>query len=197
MSAPKILVIPGSLRVGSHNARLAALAVKELTIADAEVTQISLADYALPLYGASPEGATAVPANAIKLKQAIAAHQGVFIATPELNASVPPLLINAIAWVARARERNDPAESVYRGRVFALGAATRDPLGGIRALMTLRQLLEIGCGALVLPEQISVGAADQAFDDMDNLKEARNAADLRTMARRLVELTWERKGSLR
>ena len=63
--------------------------------------------------------------------------------------------------------------------------------------MTLRQLLEIGCGALVLPEQISVGAADQAFDDMDNLKDARNAADLRTMARRLVELTWERKGSLR
>ena len=43
MSAPKILVIPGSLRTGSHNARLAAFATKELVLAEAEVTRISLA----------------------------------------------------------------------------------------------------------------------------------------------------------
>ena len=42
MLTPKILVIPGSLRTGSHNARLAALAAKELALADAEVTRISL-----------------------------------------------------------------------------------------------------------------------------------------------------------
>ena len=50
--APKILVIPGSLRTGSHNARLAALAAKELTLAEAEVTRISLEDYPLPLFDA-------------------------------------------------------------------------------------------------------------------------------------------------
>ena len=49
---PKILVIPGSLRTGSHNARLAALATKELALAEAEVTRISLADYPLPLFDA-------------------------------------------------------------------------------------------------------------------------------------------------
>lgn len=195
MPAPKILVIPGSVHTGSHNARLAALAVKELTIADAEATLISLADYPLPLYGADAEAARAAPANAAKLRQAIAAHQGVFITTPELNASVPPLIVNAISWVARAGERDDPLDSVYRGRVFALGAATRDPLGGVRALMALRQMLEIGCGALVLPEQISVGSADQAFDDHDHLKDVRSAEQLRAMARRLVELAWERRRS--
>ena len=52
MAAPKILVIPGSLRTGSHNARLAALAAKELALAEAEVTRISLADYPLPLFDA-------------------------------------------------------------------------------------------------------------------------------------------------
>ncbi|HTQ82935.1 MAG TPA: NAD(P)H-dependent oxidoreductase, partial [Pseudolabrys sp.] len=45
MPGPKILVIPGSTRIGSHNVKLAALAVKELTLNDIEVTRISLADY--------------------------------------------------------------------------------------------------------------------------------------------------------
>ena len=47
MPNPKILVIPGSLRAKSYNVRLAALATKELTLADAEVTRISLADLSL------------------------------------------------------------------------------------------------------------------------------------------------------
>ena len=49
---PKILVMAGSLRAGSHNARLAALAAKELALAEADVTRISLADYPLPLFDA-------------------------------------------------------------------------------------------------------------------------------------------------
>ena len=49
---PKILVLPGSTRAGSHNVRLAALAAKELTLIDADVTRISLADYPLPIYEA-------------------------------------------------------------------------------------------------------------------------------------------------
>jgi NAD(P)H-dependent FMN reductase len=188
MPAPRILVIPGSTRADSDDARLAALAMKELTIADAEVTLISLADYPMPLYDTDAE----VPPNAVKLRQAIAAHQGVFMTTPELNASIPPLIMNTIAWVSRGRERNEVADNVFRNRVFGLGAATRDPLGGVRALMALRQVLESGCGALVLPEQVSVGNAEQAFDEMDNLKDTRQAETLRTLARRLVDLAWER-----
>lgn len=192
MPAPKILVFAGSLRSGSPNARLAALAAKELTIADAEVTRISLADFSMPLYDPDLDAASGPPVNAVKLERMIGAHQGVFLTTPELNASVPPALVNAIDWVARVRERNDPLHGVYRGRVFALGAATRDSHGGVRALIALRQVLEIGCGALVLPEEISVGNADQAFDDMDNLVDPRHAELLRALARRLVELAWER-----
>jgi NAD(P)H-dependent FMN reductase len=112
--------------------------------------------------------------------------------TPELNASIPPLIMNTIAWVSRVRERNEVADNIFRNRVFGLGAATRDPLGGVRALMALRQVLESGCGALVLPEQVSVGNAEQAFDEMDNLKDTRQAETLRTLARRLVDLAWER-----
>jgi len=54
--------------------------------------------------------------------------------------------------------------------------------------MALRQILELGCGALVIPEQIAVPRAEQAFDDMDNLKDENLAAALKMLARRLVAL---------
>ena len=54
--------------------------------------------------------------------------------------------------------------------------------------MALRQILELGCGALVIPEQIAVPRAEQAFDDRDNLKDESLTAALKAMARRLVEL---------
>ena len=75
MSAPKILVIPGSLRSASYNIRLAAVATKELTLAEADVTRISLADYPLPIYDADLIANSGPPANAVKLKQLLAAHR--------------------------------------------------------------------------------------------------------------------------
>jgi NAD(P)H-dependent FMN reductase len=188
MPAPRILVIPGSLRSGSHNARLAALAAKELALLDADVTRISLEDYELPLFDADLADGAALPAAAVKLKQALTAHRGIFITSPEYSASVTPLLKNAIDWVSRVRERGEPTYAAFKGRVFALGSATSGGGGGIRSLMALRQILELGCGALVIPEQVSVPRAELAFDDMDNLKDEVLAAALKTSLRRLIEL---------
>ena len=188
MSAAKVLVIPGSLRTGSHNARLAALAAKELTLLDAEVTRISLEDYELPLFDADLATASGPPIAALKLRQTLVAHRGVFITSPEYSASVTPLLKNAIDWVSRVRERGEPTYAAFKGRVFALGSATSGGGGGIRSLMALRQILELGCGALVIPEQVSVPRAELAFDDDDNLKDDALAAALRAAMRRLIEL---------
>jgi chromate reductase, NAD(P)H dehydrogenase (quinone) len=188
MLAPKILVMAGSLRSGSHNARLAALAAKELALAEADVTRISLADYPLPLLDAEFAAAAGPPRHAVQLKHMLTAHQGVFIASPEYSASVTPLLKNAIDWISRVRERGEPTYAAFKGRVFAIGSASPAAAGGLRSLMALRQILELGCGALVIPEQIAVGRAGEAFDDMDNLKDASHAAALKALARRLVEL---------
>jgi NAD(P)H-dependent FMN reductase len=188
MSATKILVIPGSLRTGSHNARLAALAAKELALLDAEVTRISLEDYDLPLFDADLAAASGPPVAALRLRQALVAHRGIFITSPEYSASVTPLLKNAIDWVSRVRERGEPTYAAFKGRVFALGSVTSGSSGGIRSLMALRQILELGCGALVIPDQISVPRAELAFDDGDNLKDEALATALRAAMRRLVEL---------
>lgn len=184
--APKILIIPGSLRVGSANARLAALAAKEFALAEADVTRISLEDYPLPLFDGS--GTLNPPAAAIQLKRMVTAHQAVFIASPEYTASVAPLLKNAIDWITRVHDRGESSHSAFKGRVFAIASASRADHGGLRGLMALRQILELGCGALVLPAQVAVPHADEAFDEMDNLKDDDLAAALKSLARRLVEL---------
>jgi len=188
MPAPKILVIPGSLRTGSHNARLASLAAKELVLADAEVTQISLQDYPLPLFDADTMAADGLPPHGMQLQRMMLAHQGVFIASPEYSASVTPLLKNTIDWMSRARVRGEANYAAFRHRVFAIGAASSGGGGGMRSLMALRHILELGCGALVIPEQISLANAAEAFDDMDNLKDERAAAALKSLARRLVDV---------
>ena len=124
MPAPKILILAGSTRTGSNNVRLAALAVKELTLLDVDVTRISLQDYPLPLYDPDLEARSGPPASAVKLKQMMMAHHGVFIASPEYTGSVTPLLKNAIDWVSRVRERGDPLCAAFRNRIFAIASVS-------------------------------------------------------------------------
>ena len=188
MPSPKILIIPGSNRTGSYNVRLAALAAKELTMMDVDVTRISLVDYPLPLYDADTDANVGQPENALKLKKMIQAHHGIFITTPEYSASVSPLLKNTIDWVSRVRERGDPTYAAFKNRVFAIGSASTSATGGLRSLMALRQILELGCGALVMPEQVAIPDAERAFDDMDNLVEMRLANLLRAELARLVDM---------
>src|SRR3954462_14623214 len=113
MPAPKILVIPGSIRSGSINARLAAVAAAEFLRADVEVTQISLTDFPLPIYDGDFQAKSGVPKSAVNLKRMIGAHHGVLIVTPEYNSSLPPLLKNAIDWVTRVEDAHE-----VRGQIF-------------------------------------------------------------------------------
>lgn len=188
MTAPKILVFAGSIRTGSYNARLAALAAKQFALAGADVSHISLIDYPMPLYDADLEQKSGPPQNAVKLKQIMWLHQGIFLASPEYNASVTPLLKNTIDWISRVRGVREAPLAVFKTRVFALGAASDGPYGGMRSLMALRQVLELGCGALVIPEQVSVRGASQAFDEQDNLKDERTAGLLQATVHRLIEV---------
>src|SRR5262249_52536792 len=124
-------------------------------------------------------------------KQMVMAHHGVFIVSPEYNVSIPPLLQNALNWIARVRVRNESPLAAYRDRVFALGVVSADASGGAHALIALRRTLEIGCGAQVLPDQIAVAHADQAFNHMDDLVDGRLAGQLELVAARLVDATQE------
>jgi NAD(P)H-dependent FMN reductase len=183
MPDTRILVFAGSIRTGALSAKLAALAAKEIALLDTEVTLISLEDYPLPIYNADLEKEKGIPENALKLARLVAAHQGVFVATPEYNHSLPPLLKNTIDWVSRLRA--DPSIP-YRGKVYAIGSTSDGPIGGARALGDLRRVLATGWGALIVPEKVEISEAQHAFDESGHLKDSRVANALRRLCESLV-----------
>ena len=188
MSALKILVIPGSLRTGSHNARLAAAAAHELAQAGAEVTRISLGDFPLPIYDGDLQAKSGAPKHAVNLKLMIGAHHGVLIVTPEYNSSVPALVKNTIDWVTRVQDAHETRGQVFRDRAFAIAAASESRLGGTRALAALRLIL-VACHATVIPSQLALSFAAEAYDDRDQLKNPADVEALRALARQLIDVS--------
>jgi NAD(P)H-dependent FMN reductase len=188
MSALKILVIPGSLRTGSHNARLAAAAAYQFAQAGTEVTRISLGDFVLPIYDGDLQTKSGVPKNAVNLRRMMSAHHGVLFVTPEYNSSVPPLVKNTIDWVTRVQDAQETRGQVFRSRAFAIAAASESRLGGTRALAALRLILS-ACHATVIPNQLALSFAGEAYDDMDRLKHPADIEALNALVRQLIDVS--------
>ena len=186
MAAPKILIIPGSLRTGSRNAKLAAVAADAFVQADLDVTRISLGDFVLPIYDGDLQARSGVPKNAVNLKQMMAVHHGILLVTPEYNSSVPALVKNSIDWVSRVHEPNESRGQVFRERAFAIASASEGRLGGTRALAALRLILS-ACNATVIPNQVALSFADEAYNDMDRLNHAPDIEALQALVRQLID----------
>ncbi|WP_319412240.1 NAD(P)H-dependent oxidoreductase [uncultured Cohaesibacter sp.] len=189
MQQIRLLCFAGSTRSGSFNQTLAGAMAKELSLMEMDVTYLSLVDYPLPLFDIEDEAEKGLPENAVRLSKLIAAHDGIFIASPEHNGSVTPLLKNTLDWLSRvpAHER-DP----FSGPVYAIGAASPGKLGGVRSLAHLRDILT-ALGALTIPEQVSIGSAHEAFDDKGNLKNDRDSMFLGACAKSLVHMGQRKK----
>ncbi|MGQ0681242.1 NADPH-dependent FMN reductase [Bradyrhizobium sp.] len=188
MPALKILVIPGSLRTGSLNAKLAATIAHRLVQAGAEVTRVSLSDFPMPIYDGDLQAKSGVPKNAVNLKRMMGSHHGVLIVTPEYNSSVPALVKNTIDWISRVQDPHETRGQVFRERAFAIAAASGNRLGGTRALSALRLILT-ACHATVVPNQLALSFAEQAYDDKDRLKHAADIEALDAMVRQLIEFS--------
>ena len=168
-SEVRLLFVAGSARAGSFNKRLARLGADIAHANGIKSTFADLGDYPLPLYDGDFDAANGAPDNAKKLLALMQVHPGIFIMSPEYNASISPLLKNAIDWVSRIRDDGGAGLEVYKTRVFALGAASPGGTGGMRGLVAVRNVLEMGLGALVLPDQVLVPRATNAFDDHGHL----------------------------
>jgi chromate reductase, NAD(P)H dehydrogenase (quinone) len=161
---PKVLVFAGSNRMGSFNKQLAQAAAKTLAQMEAEVTMIALADYPLPLVDEDLQKSKGVPENAVKLARLFAAHDALFLASPEYNSSIPPLVKNTIDWVSLVKSDGSGSLKPYAGLTIALGAASDGMLGGIRCLYHLRSVL-MNVGAQIVTEQCAVRQASRAFGE--------------------------------
>ena len=188
MRRPKILVFAGSIRTGSFNGRLAALAAKELALRNADVTRISLADYPLPLYDGDAEAASGAPENAKQLKRQFAVITA--SSSPAPNTTPRSRRFSrtrSTGFQGCVRRASSPAPPTATG--YSRSALPRNGThGGYRSLIALRHVLELGCGALVLPDQVAVRNAATAFDEAENLRDAAEAERLRSVLARLVDV---------
>ena len=183
---PKILVFAGSTRSGAFSGRTADAAMKELAILGADVTRISLSDYPLPIMDQDLEREKGIPENAMKLGRQIAAHDGMLIASPEYNSSIPPLLKNALDWVSRIHRDEGRPFDPYRGKVAALCSSSNGNFAGVRALYHLRAVL-MSCHVEVITPQCSVARAAEAFDEDGQFRDERVRKAMETVVQTLIE----------
>jgi chromate reductase len=167
----RLLFFAGSTREGSYNKRLAHLAQHIAQANGIEGVFVDLKDYTMPLYNGDLEAEQGAPVGAREFKALLGEYQGVFIASPEYNSSVTPLLKNTLDWVTRVRGKGETGLKVYKSRVFAISGASPGYYGTMRSLLHLRQILEVGVGATVIPQQMALPRAGDAFADDGNLKD--------------------------
>jgi chromate reductase len=173
----RILGISGSLRRGSHNTSLLRAA------ADVLPPGVELEIYdglrELPPYDPELDIQPADPAVA-RLREAIADADGVVIATPEYNGSIPGVLKNALDWASRPFP-----DSSLRGKPVAVIGASTGLFGAVWAQAETRKVLGV-IGADVIDEELPVGQAESAFAEGGGLLDDGQRASLEDLVRTLA-----------
>lgn len=184
MATPRVLVFAGSARRESLNKKLSQVAARQAEKAGLAVTWIDLRDYPLPLYDGDLEAEQGIPDNARKLRDLFLSHQGLIVASPEYNSFITPLLKNTLDWISR-RDGSIDGLTAFRNKVGLVLSASPGAFGGMRSLALIRQLLS-HLGVTVLPEQLALPRAHEAFADDGSLKDAQMLQRLDDMVQRLA-----------
>ena len=118
-----------------------------------EVELINLENLELPLY-TPPAEKHSIPEQAISLSEKFRKCDGMIIAAPEYNGSIPPVLTNAIAWISRAGDKDWRAG--FNQKIVQL--ASHSGSGGFKLLLALRMQL-VHLGATVMAREILVNSS--------------------------------------
>ncbi len=184
MSNVRIVAFAGSLRTGSFNKKLIRIAAAGARAAGAEVTEIDLRDIPMPLYDGDVEREHGLPPNAKVFKRLLIDHHGFLISSPEYNSAISGVLKNAIDWASRP-EPNEPSLVAFKGKVAGLVSASPGHLGGVRGLAVLRSILS-NIGVIVIPTQMAINRANDAFEPNGELKDERQQAAIASVGAEIV-----------
>lgn len=177
------LTLSGSIRQGSYNRVLQRHMDRQLAAAGVAVSSLDLGNFPMPIFNEDlePDG---VPEAAVQLAELWRRHDIVFIASPEYNGGVPPLLVNTITWISRQRP------SPFRHAIFGIGGVSSGKYGTIWSLSHLRDSLS-KVGTLVVPTLLGIGPAETAFDENGDPTEP---AIIRKVEQMVHELTHFSRG---
>lgn len=159
MTGP-VVVVSGSTRRDSLNQHLARLAAASLAARGREAEYLDLDRYPMPLYHGDVEAEHGAPESAERLHARITAADGLLVASPEYNGTMPPLLKNTVDWLTRVER------GVLRGRTVGLMGASPGSRGAAHALGMIRTWFEY-LGLDVLDEQFSLPKAREALEIVD------------------------------
>jgi NAD(P)H-dependent FMN reductase len=189
MSSIRLLAMPGSARRESFNRRVLAIMIDGARRAGAEVTPFEPREHPLPLYDGDLEATEGLPPAAVRLQQLFAAHDGLLLASPEYNGFFTPLVKNTLDWLSRPLpDGSGRAGLVHvRGKPAGIASASPGRLGGIRSLQHTRQYLS-NLGFLVVPGQVGVPNAAQAFAEDGTLHDEQLQASIEGIGRAVADL---------
>lgn len=153
----KLLALAASYRPDSLNRKLLTLASNAAQEIGASVTWIEFADCEAPLYRGEPVVETLPPGIEL-FSHALREHDGLLLATPEYNWSIPAALKNLIDWLSI-----DP-RAPLNGKTALAMCASPSARGGISGLQQLRTPLEV-LGMWVYPQLIGIGKAQEQLLD--------------------------------
>lgn len=183
---PRVLAFAGSLRSESYNKKLVRIAARGAEEAGAAVSLVDLRDYPLPIFDQDLETAQGMPDAGARLKKLMIDHDGFLISAPEYNSSITAALKNAIDWASRPAP-GEPSLVAFRGKAAALMSASPGALGGLRGLVHVRSILG-NIGVLVLPDQVAVPKANEAFNDDGSLRDPKQHAAVAALGKSLAAL---------
>lgn len=175
----KIAALAGSLRAGSFNKKLLAVAAAAARAEGADVDVIELRPLEIPLYDGDLEAELGAPSGVVQLKQRLAAADAWILASPEYNGSIPGVLKNALDWASR------PPNPPFSGKIVGLLGASPGYFGAVRGLVHLRQTLT-HMDAWVLPRQVTVASANAAFGPDGALVDPKLDAQVTAFVRALL-----------
>jgi chromate reductase len=182
----RILAFAGSTRTESFNKMLAGIVARGAEEAGAEIDLLDLRDFPLPLFDQDLEDEKGLPESAILLKERFIASHALLIASPEYNGSITGVLKNALDWMSRP-VAGEKSLAAYRGKVAGLVSTSPGALGGMRALVHVRAILG-NLGVLVVPGQVAVPKAYEAFDETGELRDKKLEARVMAVGRSVADL---------
>ncbi|GAB2452890.1 NADPH-dependent FMN reductase [Nocardia tengchongensis] len=164
MTDHKILAISGSLRADSHNTALLRTAQKLAAGLDIEIYD-QLRE--IPPYDMDLDTPDLRPAVVTELRDRITAVDGLLIATPEFNYSIPGVLKNALDWVSTDWTNTEGVP--LRHKPTAIMGAAPTQFGSVRAQLALRQVFVWTESDIVVKPELIAFRSHERFDDAGNL----------------------------